>query len=343
MHLCNHVEWVRHYEGKLEDTGQLSRIIEQLPRPAEQYPRFIHLIGTRAKDDALRELFPSSRRRRRTGAINLRLQTSSMGSDHPVCFADSNPFSKRKAAEDLRLCHDESSHVTAWSTGDHTSFDVLHSRLLFLFSDVVCVFADDYSGLPALAEQVRTWVKIGNASTLPLQVRPRLIVVTSNRGTFHDLETEDFRAEIHTMVGGIIERNFQSVKLFRLADDHLSSAVRHLRLKDEMLVKAEEMKGVRQHHRCLFSALHLEAFFRQAVQHTASTITESFDFVAAGQLSNMRDSYAYYLQTFLEVVEQIKPAYDVISSSIASSILADAYPPRSHCMKHYILLLLVGC
>ncbi|GBF63944.1 calcium-independent phospholipase [Trichophyton mentagrophytes] len=309
--------------------GRLARIVnEELIKPQEQYPSLIHFIGTRAKDAAMREIFPGSRKRNITGAINLRLEASSINANRPILFSDSKPCGDDSVVSGPTHCHEETSYATLWP---HSAFDILHARLIFLFSDVICLFADDFSGLQAVAEQIKAWVAIGSASTLPPEVRPSLTIVTSGSGPLQSLLAEEFRAEIYRVVGENITDSFRSVKLFRLADDYLSPPARFLRLKDEIIGNAREMHAVRVRSQCLFSALHLSDLFRQAAKHVTSTFNEKFDFFTAARRGNpLNDRFTDHLQVFLRLIEPFKPAYDVISSLIASSILVDAYPPLSH-------------
>ena len=42
-------------------------------------------------------------------------------------------------------------------------------------------------------------------------------------------------------------------------------------------------------------------FFQQVIQHTAATITERFDFIAASRINNiLYEKYVDHLQTFLK-------------------------------------------
>ncbi|QSS66922.1 hypothetical protein I7I51_03134 [Histoplasma capsulatum] len=331
MHSCDHLTWLRYREGQLEDTGRLGCVVRGLTHPSKQYPRLVHFIGSRIKDGALRQLCPDKKRRgAKTGMINLHLDALSVNTPSPLLFADSDPFGQENS-DRANPCHHGAAHPISWPlAADWSFFDILHARLLFLFSDVICVFADDFPTLHSVAARIHTWARIGSASSLPSSTRPTLIVVTSGPGPLSDLLAEDFRAQIHAM-GEAFSKSFRSIKLFRLVGDHLSPCARYLRLKEEILSKMQEAQDTRRQYHCLFSSVHLDAFFRQAMQHTAMSISEQFDFIAASRVDNiLHDDYTGHLQTFLGLCDRFKIPRGTVSSFMASSILMDAYPPRMH-------------
>ncbi|PGG96243.1 hypothetical protein AJ80_09857 [Polytolypa hystricis UAMH7299] len=330
---CEHVTWVRHREGNLEDTGRLTRLVREMTHPAQQYPRLVQFIGASCKASALRALFPHNRRRRKPGAIDLHLETTSINSASPLLFGDSNPFFQESWDNAQYRCHESSSYNTSWPSGlVQSPFDLVHARLLFLFSNVICVFADDFLSLYAVATCIQSWIRAGNASSLPSTVRPALLVVTSGRGPVHDLCAEDFRSKLLATGEDVLSHTFRSINLFCLAGDYLSPSARYLRLKEEILLRAQEVQDTRQQDGFCFSAIHLEAFFQHAVRHTALTIVERFDFIAASRLENhLHDDFKEILKAFFELCARHHPPYDAIASFAASSILMDAYPPRTHC------------
>src|SRR6266481_3771529 len=66
MNSCAHIAWLQAIENEatgqlsLEETGRLSRIVQNMPHANVQTPRLVHLIGTREKDTALKYLFPQN-------------------------------------------------------------------------------------------------------------------------------------------------------------------------------------------------------------------------------------------------------------------------------------------
>ncbi|EEP83048.1 predicted protein [Uncinocarpus reesii 1704] len=262
--LCRHREWIRLQEGKLTATSRLGHIVnDELQAASEQYPGLITLVGARAKNTCLKHLFPSSRRRYPTASINLGVESAL--SPNPLLFVDTSTSAKDISGVDHGLrsrnsCHAETPYVIRWAS-ERDLFDIFQARLLFLFSDVVCLFADDFPSIQAVVQKITTWVEIGNASDFPSQV--------------------------------------------------------------------EEAREVRRSHRCLFSAQHILALFQKAIQHTAATITEPCNFIAAA-MSTDREAYAYHLRTFSKLATKLSLPADTVAQHVSSCILVESYRPRMH-------------
>ncbi|EDN03778.1 predicted protein [Histoplasma mississippiense (nom. inval.)] len=112
--------------------------------------------------------------------VNLQADNISLQSTYPRIFADCDPTCRAAihTPSSSQLCHRHESVPVQWP---HSSFDPFHlilARLLFLFCDVVCIFADDVGGLEAVRSLLMKWATIGSASTLPGTIRPRIIIVT---------------------------------------------------------------------------------------------------------------------------------------------------------------------
>ena len=55
--------------------------------------------------------------------------------------------------------------------------NLLYSCLAFLFSDVICIFADDIEDLESVTSYISHWIKIGSASSFSRNVRSRVVIV----------------------------------------------------------------------------------------------------------------------------------------------------------------------
>lgn len=212
--------------------------------------------------------------------------------------------------------------------------DAVYSRWVHLFSDVVCIFADDFPTLDSVYDHLQSWVYPGSASTLPLDVWPRLLIVVSEDGPHNDL-VEDFGKSIESSLGSQITLIFSALKIFRLAGGHLSSLVRYQRFKYQIRGQLEEMRAIRRHLRCLFSGSHLAAFCQSAIDHTIATKSGKFDFITSARLAiPIPDNLHQFLEVFSGIATRAKVPYGVTASFIASSIMMDAYPPQMHCMLY---------
>ncbi|ERF68658.1 hypothetical protein EPUS_05719 [Endocarpon pusillum Z07020] len=339
MSCCNHVTLVE-VEGEKDiyDTGRFGRAINELPRPDEQYPSLVHFVGKKSKNLALKYLFPQNNIRRgasTNGSTNLRLDTTTIGSDRPLLFCDSDPFAAASTHGGWNLCHSVVAYPLSWApTTEYTTGEVVEARLLFLFSDVICVFVDDFSGLDQVAERIVRWVRIGSASSHPEALRPRLILVVSEKTldkSFSDLRLEEFRHELYERCEDGLAKVFSGVQVMQLGGDHLSPLARHCRLKDMMRANVSEMSNLRQKHMAAFSASHLKEFFVASVQHLAATVDTTLDFITTSRVGNeISGDLSYHLYTFLVLGTTYKIPYDQLASYISSALLMDAFPPGMH-------------
>lgn len=339
MAACKHIAWLRVIENKdpkeiaIEETDRLKALVREFPDPDTQKPQLAFFLGTTTKDEALRKIFSRNNigRRGERGNINLRVDTESLQKDHPIFFADSSPF-ERSAQKSHVWCHETKTHMAAWHVSPSRSvMDAIYSRLIFLFSDIICIFADDFSTLEAVMLRLIAWVEYNSASSLPLDVRPRVLIIISEDGHFGDKKIEDFQTAVQSSMGRKLLASFSTMKVFRLAGKHLSGILRYQRLSIDIHSQMEEMRLIRQSCRCFFSASHFAAFFSLAVRHTARTLQQEFNFVQASREEYpIQRNYNHYLQMFLENASHLKLSYDVIVSHIASSMVMDAFPPRMH-------------
>jgi hypothetical protein len=339
MPCCNHVALIDVVGMKgIYETGRFGRVINELPRPDDQYPSLIHFVGRKNKNLALKHLFPRNNIRRgasSSGSTNLRVDTTTIDSDEPLLFSDSDPFVAAPTHAGWNLCHTVDGYPLAWaSTAEHTIGDILQARLLFLFSDVICLFVDDFSGLDEVAARIVNWVRIGSASSHPNALRPRLILVMSEKTldkSFSDLRLEEFRHELYEQCEDGLAEVFSAVNVMQLGGDHLSPLARHCRLKDAMRTSLSEMSNLRHKHMAAFSASHLKEFFVASVQHLAAAADTPFDFINISRVGNeISGDLSYHLYTFLALGITYKLPYDQLASYISSALLMDAFPPGMH-------------
>jgi hypothetical protein len=148
-----------------------------MPHANVQTPRLVHLIG---EGHGAEVPFSTGRRGERSN-VNLRVETDSFATDSPLIFADSNPFAGTCCCEpvDYPLCHKSVLHSVSWHQGWQSIIDILYARLFFGFSDVVYIFADDFSSLRDILLRLFSWIDIGSASKLSvpnwLLLQPKLI------------------------------------------------------------------------------------------------------------------------------------------------------------------------
>lgn len=346
MASCRHVGWLRaiqeHKTGTitLEQTDRLNILIRDMPEPEAQCPQFVFFLGKRTKDEALRSLYPRNNLGRHTerAHINLRVDNESFQNDYPILLVDSDPSEKLSQENTYPNCHETTRYSISWRQPQISGspMNTVYLRLVNLFSDVVCIFADDFLTLDSLSSYLRSWIELGSASTLPLDLRPRLLVIISEDGSYNDL-VEEFGKSLESQFGSQIWSIFSSLKIFRLAGRHLSSIARYQRLRFQIRAQLEEMRALRRHLRCLFSGLHTSALFKAAIDHTIATTSRGFDFIHAARLTSpIMSNYNKFLQSFLRLATNNKVPYGIKASFIASSIMMDAFPAQMHCTYLYI-------
>lgn len=212
-------------------------------------------------------------------------------------------------------------------------FDIVHARLFCLFVDVLCIFADDFSNFESVVDRLKSWANIGRASDIFEKVRPKVIIIKSEAGsssstTYDLLESEDWHFNLCQQK---FVDFFSSITVLHLADQQISPLARHRRLKELVQCQLDEMRHVRQAYGCLYSALHLNHFFKEALKHTARTIIEPFDFVLSSRLGNSISlDYIDHLINFLQLGLQNNVSDKVMTTYIVSTILMDAYPIGMH-------------
>ena len=324
-------------EVRLFNPGRMRQLVEELRNPAHQRPSFYHFVGQRTKDRALRELFPENNFKKIVceGVATLRVDNATTYSDSPVFFAESSPNRAIPiAVEDPRACETESFPVqwAEYATGQRFN-DVLHARLFCLFVDVVCIFADDFEDFDQVVQLLESWAAAGSASVHFNRVRPRVIIVrrkdeASPSSTYDILTMEGLQQGLHH---DSLKKFFSSTKVLHLAAEQLSPLARFRRLKELLRREMDEMRNIRRSLGCLYSALHVSSFFHMAVAHTASSLTERFDFVLASRRDHeVQPDFADHLSRLLRVGESRQAPRDALMTFAASSILLDAYPPNMH-------------
>ena len=343
MASCGHLAWLHATstndgrEVALLDPGRMTRLVKELINPGTQQPSVFLFIGRKTKRLALGKLFPENNipKGHHDGLATLRIDNASLYSGCPILFAESDPFTAIPSAANAFFCHETERFRLKWAKIIPVDelYDILHARLLFLFTDVLCIFADDFDNFESVVERLEKWAAAGSTSTSSKQLRPRVVVVrrgdeASPSPSYDLLKMQDFQFSLNRKV---LRNFYSSVTVLHLADEQMSPLARFRRLKELLWRNMDEMRQARQRNRSLYSAVHLAEFFRMAVMHTAASLLRPFDFVIASRQNNeIRPDHAEHLTTFLKLGTESGLSWDAMTGFIASSILLDAYPPRMH-------------
>ena len=340
MNLCKHVSWFDlsgEDSARFHHNDRMGQINHELFKPDQQYPTIILFLGRKCKDAALRQLYPNNNVGRGHGnkIANLRLDSRTYNSDNPILFADSDPFGLCASRIGAPHCHTERIIPIAWKPPRSQSLiRTMYSRLLSVFSDVVCVFADDFENLNDVANLLLAWIRLRDPSNLPPRIRPRVIIVISDNShsvTKDVLDLEDLQIALDQEGRSARETIFASVVVMHMSGDHVSPLARHRRLKEVLLKTCDVSRLARIEERVLFSAVHLAGFFSRAMAYVSRSISEPFDFTKAARAERpIGIEHREHLAAFLTLSRSIPVGQEILTSFIASSIIMDAYPPRMH-------------
>ncbi|KAF4216686.1 hypothetical protein CNMCM8980_002411 [Aspergillus fumigatiaffinis] len=255
MAKCEHISWIELSEGggapQLVYGSRVSRLVSELPDPSAQLPQVVFFMGRRLKDRALRELCGGNYRDQHCHqrCVNLRSDNRTLRSLQPRFFADCDPTrrSQPPALEVLHVCHPDQTFPLDISPTEHSLYDLVLARLLFLFVDVLCIFADDLGGLEGVRERLSTWARLGSASSLPHVVRPRVIVIVSDKTqsvTYNLLEEDDFLYHLLHVGDLPFFAAFGDVQVSRLPSEELSPESCFLGLGSEISQQLRNMRKI---------------------------------------------------------------------------------------------------
>ena len=341
MSLCNHITWLQlagREQYYLHYGERLTNILDELTEPSVQYPSTVLCLGRKVRDLALRHIFPRNNLRRiqQSGTINIRTDSSTISSEYPIWFADSDPLTVVPESIGIPQCHENISKELLWASPQgYSPLDLVYCKLIFPFTNVICVFADDLGGLGAVATMLSKWIDLGAASTSSESVKPRVLIITTEDtfSTTHNiLEMESLREKLQQEKAAISRRSsFSSFLVLRLPPADVSQLARHRRLKEVLLEELDKHRLERVKSRALFSGTHFQALFRIALSQFSKTIESPFDFITASRVDDPVDgSFEQHLCEFLYLGNQRYIPYTLLAPYVASCILLDAFPPKMH-------------
>lgn len=342
MALCSHQQWLRvHQEDPgfvLQYGSRLHHIAASLPRPAQQYPSLAFFVGKQFKTRALRALFPGNTitNCRKYGVANTCLHSPTRGDNYPVLLADSCPdYTQLSLRRGKDACHEVINHPVSWQNDENSQSNhqdlASHTleRLLTLFMDVLCIFAQDCGGLDGVSERLRAWAKRGSASSLA-GVRPRLLVITNISGD--NFASEALRFRLQVLSDPMFSESFSSLNLVNiLAAGRLSPSAHFSALGEVLHGEICLARAERVNTHTLFSMVHFEAFFEAALRQFATSPSQTFDFIRCSRGESLvSPNFEHHLRAFLDLCSESKLPDNIPWEFIASAIVLDSFPPNMH-------------
>jgi hypothetical protein len=346
MRDCKHVQLLslwREKEGKktsLAYHNRLRIIADSLPRSSVQYPTLLYFFGHKSKSVALRSIYSESgiTKHRHYGAANVKVDPLSANNENPIYIIDTSIDKMIRVGEFTQSpCHNTVTYSIDEAAEASTLLDTIYPRLLSLFIDVICIFADDIGGLAAVISKLASWASKRGAASIPCTIQPRVLVVTcipeeTLSSTISDFFTQalaisKFSASFSALnIVNIVGRNPRS-RNYRLLEPVI---------EQEMLAS----RKARLDSAMLFSSDHIAAYFDGAVRHFAKGATTGFNFVVEARRDfPVRLEIQGHLKDFLKWCVESRVSYTATFEFIASAILLDSLPPATHSKpsKHTIL------
>ncbi|CAI7578672.1 unnamed protein product [Penicillium palitans] len=254
----------------------------------------------------------------------------SLNSTRPILFADGDvhqprPFQSTSPEATLgnpvmwECCSAQDILIAVWA------------RLVFLFTDVICIFGDDVDGLSGVADFLVSCIRIQSASSFPIAVRPRVLVALTVRPEDMDeqhLQIELFYHQLHSSGDKSLSESFSGINFVYL-DESLSPTARFERLRALIKGQTQDMTMLCRDNSALPSATQLVALFGSAFQHLIKTVHDRFNFVKATRVNNrvsqtVGTNIAYYHRAGRTAGFQGED----IAPVIAAALLMDHYVPE---------------
>ncbi|KFY95373.1 hypothetical protein V498_03386 [Pseudogymnoascus sp. VKM F-4517 (FW-2822)] len=339
---CSHFQWLRiredHTSFVIQYGNRLNNIANALPSPSAQYPSVVLFIGTTLKNKALRDLYPQNEVStcRKFGIANICIDSTTADEEHPVLLAESVPDYSQAKPRGKQKCHDTSNHHVSWPSDECNGpqrqqfINHVHARLLSLFTDVLCLFAQDHGGLDAVAETLITWATIGPASSLEHPIRPRLLVVANISG--NTFASEALRLQLKVLSHPGFSDSFSSLNVINVLGASGHTPRGHFSALEQVL--KEEIRfqrAARINTHTLFSMVHIAAFFDLALQNFAKSPLSTFSFIHASRNDfKVSPNFSQHLRSFMSVLANKKLPGRFAWEFIASAIILDAFPPDMH-------------
>ncbi|KFY69541.1 hypothetical protein V496_00161 [Pseudogymnoascus sp. VKM F-4515 (FW-2607)] len=341
MALCTHVQWLGLIQDQstvsLHYSNRLRYIAESLPRASKQYPSTLLFIGKASKSAALRCIYRGSRisSYRNRGVANISLDPKTANDSYPVFIANASPDGVT-AIDSLGTakCHETTCQLLDWSRSFDAPpqlqniKDLIHARLLLMFTDVICIFADDCGGLDGVMTKLITWARLNSASSLP--VRPRVLVVARLPGEIFDLEVLHFRSQL--FLASNFSSCFSSVNVINsLVKLRTSSKAQFSALEWVLAQETAAARQARATSYTLFSSIHLAALFDKAWQRFAKFPNASFNFIRSSREGNAVNYESRgHIEAFLRLSLESKLPNNIAIPFISSAITLDSFPPEMH-------------
>ena len=334
MARCPHKQWLDlsgfEREWSLSYGQRYRLIIESLKHPSDQFPSTIFFVGKQRKISTLQHIFVKNNlpQRQARGIANLHLDQTDLDTDYPLLFADCNPDTvPTKELGRWNGCHETNrfplGSPECVSASARELAELVCCRLLFLFTDVICLFADDLGGLSRTFLRLRRWCERGSSS---VGLLPSILVITSDPVGGDDAQKFHLLGRTPAFLKSFTTLELISMPRQRRPSPDATAA----RLKSALVAHVDRARRTRIESMTLFSATHLGAFFDAALRAFTRHPQTPFDFLETTRLGRTLDGMTPHTERLLSLCQQNAVPPEAAERFIASALWMDAQPRAMH-------------
>ncbi|KAJ5255846.1 hypothetical protein N7505_010997 [Penicillium chrysogenum] len=315
----------------IQDNGRLRRVVSELCDQDNQYPSLCVFLGGKTKNHALQHLYPLNniKRHESKAPIKLRYDVASLQSRRPVLLADGDIPNTDKLYPTVALGAGVG-HPVPWNNYSAAKIlQVLWSQLIFVFTDVVCIFIDDAACLEKVVHFLVSCLQLPPTSSFPSRHLPRAIFIYGPSKAGGIPNTELLYRRIQECGYNDLSGLFSSSISLSLQDDNFSDITRSQRIKASITEQVDAISSFRQENQARPNGTHLIALFQSALQHTLNGVSHPFDFVKATRKDRPVSLCAEpHLAHYLEIGHRANLPLSGLAATISSALFMDHYVPQ---------------
>ncbi|CAG7978423.1 unnamed protein product [Penicillium olsonii] len=325
--------------GRQEDScpaiinnDRLESIISQLNKPEEKYPSVCAYLGGRFKDHVLQRIYPWNNIKRHVSNYRLRLRSdiASLGCRQPILFVDGD-IGQNNRKSPLKRLSAGVGHPVLWECGSvQDVLVVLWARLVFLFTDVICIFLSDFPDHEKILELLTVFSKARSGYPVLAKLLPRLLLISEGRRDDGRGNTPAFT--LHQTLHGpeytSVFESFSGITTIHLEGTTLSDTARCEPLRALVGRELDAMRSVRQRQRVQPNGKHLVDLFQAAFQHILVDPDIPFDLIRVTRaIYTVSPHIKQNLVHYFDVCNKAGVHGPQVAPTIASAVLMDNYVP----------------
>ena len=316
----------------IKTTGRLERLLESLPNPTTQCPITISLIGAKKKEDALSQMLllgEQTSTRNPKAFNNLHVDPLTHATTWPTLLLTLGLFLSDSNL--VKTLYPQNAYEIQWQVRTRRILrDLLFSRLFFLFTDIIVLFATDFGGFENVVDCLQVWSALTIRSDLPHALHPYVLIVTHEEDnpspTAQLLEQEILDTQMHG-----VKNAFSGVEVVQLHGIARYSEQQNEPLRARLKSLVRRRRRARQQHRYLLPTTHLAFLFDRAIRHFAINETLPFSYIIEYRVQRpISPDLPLNLIHFLSICKKLKAPYELIVQYLAAILLKDHYVPGSH-------------